>query len=155
PVALEAKEGLALLNGTHQMAGQGALLVTDAEALVRLADVTGSMSLEALWGSTVAADPRLHARRPHPGQMASAANVRRLTQASAIGAAHADCGRVQDAYSLRCLPQVHGAARTALAFAREVLTRELQSVTDNPLVLAADEAVLSGGNFHGQPLALA
>jgi histidine ammonia-lyase len=155
PLTLEAKEGLALLNGTHQMAGTGALLVADAQALVRLADVTGSMSLEALMGSTLAADPRLHAQRPHPGQAQAAANVRRLTAESAIVLSHADCDRVQDAYSLRCLPQVHGATRAALGFAREVLERELQSVTDNPLVFPEDGVVLSGGNFHGQPLALA
>jgi histidine ammonia-lyase len=155
PLVLEAKEGLALLNGTHQMAGLGALLVTDAEALVRLADVTGSMSLEALMGSTVPADPRLHGVRPHPGPAQAAANVRRLTAESAIVLSHADCDRVQDAYSLRCLPQVHGAARAALAFARQILERELESVTDNPLVFPGDGAILAGGNFHGQPLALA
>ena len=155
PLALEAKEGLALLNGTHQMAGIGALLLADAAQTLRLADVTGSMSLEALMGTNTAADPRLHALRAHPGQLASAANVRRLTEASEIIASHADCHRVQDAYSLRCLPQVHGAARAAEAFAREILTRELASVTDNPLVFPDDGHVLSGGNFHGQPLALA
>jgi len=155
PLALEAKEGLALLNGTHQMAGQGALVVADAGALVRLADVTGSMSLEALWGSTAAADARVHALRPHPGQASSAANVRRLTRGSALVAAHAGCDRVQDAYSLRCLPQVHGAARAALGFARDLLTCELGSVTDNPLLFPEDRLVISGGNFHGQPLALA
>jgi histidine ammonia-lyase len=155
PVTLEAKEGLALLNGTHQMAGLGALLLADAAGALRVADVTGAMSLEALMGTNAAADPRIHALRPHPGQVAAAANVRRLTAESAIIASHADCNRVQDAYSLRCLPQVHGAAREAHGFAAQILARELGSVTDNPLVFAADEAVLSGGNFHGQPLALA
>lgn len=155
PVELEAKEGLALLNGTHLMAGSGALLLADAGRLLRVADVTGAMSLEALLGSTRAADPRLHALRPHPGQLAAAANLRRLTAGSEIVASHADCHRVQDAYSLRCLPQVHGAAREAWAFAREVLTRELASVTDNPLVFPETGEVLMGGNFHGQPLALA
>ena len=155
PLTLETKEGLSLLNGTHQMAGLGALLVADAGALLRLADVTGTMSLEALMGTNTAADPRLHALRAHPGQVRAAANVRRLTAGSEIIASHADCGRVQDAYSLRCLPQVHGAARAAHGFAAEVLTRELESVTDNPLVFADDQAVLSGGNFHGEPLALA
>ncbi|HEV8307917.1 MAG TPA: histidine ammonia-lyase [Methylomirabilota bacterium] len=155
PLTLEAKEGLALLNGTHQMAGTGALLLHDAAAVLRLADVTGSMSLEALMGTNTAADPRLHALRAHPGQVAAAANVRRLTAASAIIASHADCHRVQDAYSLRCLPQVHGAAREAHAFARAILARELASVTDNPLIFPDDEHVLPGGNFHGQPLALA
>jgi histidine ammonia-lyase len=155
PLVLEAKEGLALLNGTHQMAGLGALLLADAAGALRVADVTGAMSLEALMGTNAAADPRIHALRPHPGQVAAAANVRRLTAESAIIASHADCNRVQDAYSLRCLPQVHGAAREAHGFAAQILARELGSVTDNPLVFAADEAVLSGGNFHGQPLALA
>jgi histidine ammonia-lyase len=155
PLTLEAKEGLALLNGTHQMAGTGTLLLADAARLLRAADVTGCMSLEALMGTNSAADPRIHALRPHPGQGAAAANVRRLTADSAIIASHADCHRVQDAYSLRCLPQVHGAARDAHAFAREVVTRELGSVTDNPLVFPEDGHVLMGGNFHGQPLALA
>jgi histidine ammonia-lyase len=155
PVVLEAKEGLALLNGTHQMAGVGTLLLADAEATARLADVTACMSLEALMGTNTAADARIHALRPHPGQGAAAANVRRLTAGSGIIASHADCHRVQDAYSLRCVPQVHGATRDACAFARAILTRELASVTDNPLVFPADERVLTGGNFHGQPLALA
>jgi histidine ammonia-lyase len=155
PLVLEAKEGLALLNGTHQMAGVGTLLLADATALARLADVTGCMSLEALMGTNTAADARIHALRAHPGQVAAAANVRRLTAESGIIASHVDCLRVQDAYSLRCLPQVHGATREALAFAQTILTRELASVTDNPLVFADDGHVLSGGNFHGQPLALA
>ena len=155
PLTLEAKEGLALLNGTHQMVGMGALLLADAASLLRIADVTGSMSLEALMGTSSAADPRIHALRAHPGHVAAAANVRRLTAESGIIASHADCHRVQDAYSLRCLPQVHGAAREAHRFAREILTCELASVTDNPLVFPEDEQVLMGGNFHGQPLALA
>jgi len=155
PVVLETKEGLALLNGTHQMAGVGALLLADAVATARLADVTGCMSLEALMGTNSAADPRIHALRAHPGQVAAAANVRRLTGESEIIASHADCHRVQDAYSLRCLPQVHGATREACTFARSILARELASVTDNPLVFPDDEQVLTGGNFHGQPLALA
>jgi histidine ammonia-lyase len=113
------------------------------------------MSLEALMGTNSAADPRIHRLRPHPGQMAAAANVRRLTEESAIIASHADCHRVQDAYSLRCLPQVHGAAREAHRFAGAILERELGSVTDNPLVFPEDAQVLMGGNFHGQALALA
>src|SRR6185369_17963236 len=104
PLALETKEGLALLNGTHLMAGLGALAVLDAERLTRLADVTGAMSLEALMGSNAAFDPRIHALRPHPGQLATAANLRRLTAESGIIASHRDCTRVQDAYSLRCMP---------------------------------------------------
>jgi histidine ammonia-lyase len=155
PLALEMKEGLALLNGTHLMAGMGALLVHDALALGRLADVAGAMSLEALMGTNAAFDPRIHALRPHPGQLDSATNLRALTADSAIIASHRDCTRVQDAYSLRCMPQVHGAAREAVRFARDVVERELASVTDNPLLFPEDGAVLSGGNFHGQPLALA
>ena len=155
PLVLETKEGLALLNGTHLMAGHGALTVLDAARLTRLADVAGAMSLEALMGSNAAFDPRIHALRPHPGQRAAAANLVRLTAESAIIASHRDCTRVQDAYSLRCMPQVHGSAREAVAFARSVIERELASVSDNPLVFPADGAVLSGGNFHGEVLGLA
>jgi histidine ammonia-lyase len=155
PLRLATKEGLALLNGTHLMAGVGALVVADAGRLTRLADVTGAMSLEALMGTNAAFDPRIHRLRPHPGQAASAANLRRLTADSAIVASHRDCTRVQDAYSLRCMPQVHGSAREAVSFARAVVERELASVSDNPLVFPADGAVLSGGNFHGEPLGLA
>ena len=150
PLSLETKEGLALLNGTHLMAGLGALAVLDATELARLADVTGAMSLEALMGSNAAFEERIHRLRPHPGQLTVAANLRALTEASAIIASHADCTRVQDAYSLRCMPQVHGAAREAIAFARTVLERELASVTDNPLVFPDDGVVRSGGNFHGE-----
>jgi histidine ammonia-lyase len=155
PLVLETKEGLALLNGTHLMAGHGALTVLDAARLTRLADVTGAMSLEALMGSNAAFDPRIHALRPHPGQLAAASNLRRLTADSGIIASHRDCTRVQDAYSLRCMPQVHGSTREAVTFARSVIERELASVSDNPLVFAADAAVLSGGNFHGEVLGLA
>jgi histidine ammonia-lyase len=155
PLVLETKEGLALLNGTHLMAGLGALAVLDAGRLTRLADVAGAMSLEALMGSNAAFDPRIHALRPHPGQRAAAANLVRLTADSAIIASHRDCTRVQDAYSLRCMPQVHGSTREAVAFARSVIERELASVSDNPLVFPADGAVLSGGNFHGEVLGLA
>ena len=155
PVRLEAKEGLALLNGTHLMAGLGTLAALDAARLASLADVTGAMSLEALMGTNTAFDSRIHALRPHPGQLACAANLRALTADSGIIASHHDCTRVQDAYSLRCMPQVHGSAREAIGFARATLERELGSVTDNPLVFAADRAVLSGGNFHGEPLGLA
>jgi histidine ammonia-lyase len=155
PLVLQTKEGLALLNGTHLTAGLGALAVADAARLARVADVTGAMSLEALMGSNAAFDGRIHTLRPHPGQRASAANLCRLTEASGIIASHRDCTRVQDAYSLRCMPQVHGASREAIGFARAVLERELTSVTDNPLVFPADEVVLTGGNFHGEPLGLA
>src|SRR2546427_3408666 len=155
PLVLETKEGLALLNGTHLMAALGALAVLDARHLARLADVAGAMSLEALMGSNAAFDARIHALRPHPGQLAVATNLRRLTAESAIIASHRDCTRVQDAYSLRCMPQVHGSTREAVTFARSVLERELASVSDKPLVLPADGAVLSGGNFHGEVLGLA
>jgi histidine ammonia-lyase len=155
PLVLETKEGLALLNGTHLMAGHGALTVLDAARLTRLADIAGAMSLEALMGSNAAFDPRIHALRPHPGQVAAAANLVKLTAESAIIASHRDCTRVQDAYSLRCMPQVHGSTREAVTFARSVIERELASVSDNPLVFPADGAVLSGGNFHGEVLGLA
>lgn len=158
-VTLEMKEGLALLNGTHFMAGLGALVLDEAWRLARLADVAGAMSLEALMGSDAAFDERIHALRPHPGQLAAAANLRGLTRDSAIIASHRDCTRVQDAYSLRCMPQVHGACREAIRFAREIVEREINSVTDNPLVFTSEggeePVVLSGGNFHGEPLALA
>ncbi len=155
PLTLEMKEGLALLNGTHVMAGLGVLLVDEAQRLARLADIAGAMSLEALMGTNAAFDWRIHALRPHPGQIEVAANLRALTRGSAIIASHRDCARVQDAYSLRCMPQVHGAAREAICFAREIVAREINSVTDNPLLFPDDGMVLSAGNFHGQPLALA
>ena len=155
PLVLETKEGLALLNGTHLMAGHGALTVLDAARLTRLADVAGAMSLEALMGTNAAFDARIHALRPHPTQQAVAANLRRLTVASGIIESHRDCTRVQDAYSLRCMPQVHGSARAAFDFAGGVLGRELGAVSDNPLVFADDGVVLSGGNFHGEVLGLA
>jgi histidine ammonia-lyase len=155
PLTLEMKEGLALLNGTHLMAGLGVLLVDEAERLARLADITGGMSLEALMGTNAAFDWRIHALRPHPGQIEVAANLRALTRGSGIIASHRDCARVQDAYSLRCMPQVHGAAREAIRFAREIVAREVNSVTDNPLLFPDDGMILSAGNFHGQPLALA
>ena len=155
PLALETKEGLALLNGTHLMATLGTLAVLDAERLARLADVAGAMSLEALMGTNAAFDERIHALRPHPGQLSVAANLRRLTAESGVIESHRDCTRVQDAYSLRCMPQVHGSAREAIAFARGILARELGAVSDNPLVFASDGVVLSGGNFHGEILGLA
>src|SRR3989441_1062251 len=132
PLVLETKEGLALLNGTHLMAGHGALTVLDAACLTRLADVAGAMSLEALMGSNAAFDSRIHALRPHPGQLAAAANLVRLTAESGIIASHRDCTRVQDAYSLRCMPQVHGSTREAVTFARSVIERELASVSAIP-----------------------
>jgi histidine ammonia-lyase len=158
PVTLEAKEGLALINGTQLMASLGTLALLDAERLCRVADIAGAMSLEALKGSVRPFDERLHAARPHPGQVVVATNLRRLLAQSQIMESHAHCGKVQDAYSLRCMPQVHGASRDALAWVRGVLEREVCSVTDNPSVFLGDDGsadILSGGNFHGQPLALA
>jgi histidine ammonia-lyase len=167
PVTLEAKEGLALINGTQYMASLGVLALLTAERLCVLADVAGSMSLEALKGSSSPFDARLQAARPHPGQGKVAANLRKLLADSAIAESHRDCGKVQDAYSLRCMPQVHGATRDALGYVRSVLEIEVNSVTDNPSVFLRDGKhaedattvteemdIISGGNFHGQPLAL-
>jgi histidine ammonia-lyase len=158
PVNLEAKEGLALINGTQYMASLGTLALRDAERLCVVADIAGAMSLEALKGSSRPFDERLHAARPHPGQTTVASNMRALLAESEIMESHSHCGKVQDAYSLRCIPQVHGATRDALSWVRAVLEREVNSVTDNPSVFVDDSGnaeVISGGNFHGQPLALA
>lgn len=155
PLQLEAKEGLALLNGTQAMCAVGGLALDRALRLVRLADVAGAMTLEALLGTPAAFDERIHSARPHPGQMAAASHLRQLLQESEIRKSHLENDpRVQDAYSLRCMPQVHGAVRTALDHAREVVETETGSATDNPLIFADDEEVLSGGNFHGAPVAL-
>ncbi|SRR6266536_1465469 len=156
PVQLEVKEGLALLNGTQAMAGVGALALHRAERVARVADVAGAMSLEALRGTPVAFDERLQAVRPHPGQAAVAAHMRELLRDSEIRRSHLENDpRVQDAYSLRCIPQVHGAVRTSLAHAVEIVEIETGSATDNPLVFPETGEVISGGNFHGAPLALA
>lgn len=158
PVVLEAKEGLALINGTQYMASLGTLALLEAERLCTVADVAGAMSLEALKGSNAPFDARLQAARPHPGQAAVAKNLRALLAESEIMESHKHCGKVQDAYSLRCMPAVHGATRDALSWVRTVLEREVNSVTDNPSVFLRDDGgadIVSGGNFHGQPLALA
>lgn len=158
PIALAAKEGLALINGTQMMTAIGALAVRDAMALCTIADVAGAVSVEALMGSKRPFDARLMRVRPHPGQDAAARNLRALLEGSEIMESHASCARVQDAYSLRCMPQVHGASRDALAWAADVLTREVNSVTDNPTVFLEDDGsaeLVSGGNFHGQPVAIA
>jgi histidine ammonia-lyase len=160
PVVLEAKEGLALLNGTEGMLAHLCLALADLDRLLRTADVACAMTVEALLGTDAAYAPELHTLRPHPGQGTSAANLRRLLAGSAIVASHAPSDHaVQDAYSLRCAPQVHGAARDVVAFAAEVAGRELASVTDNPVVLVDGDggagSVASTGNFHGQPLAFA
>jgi histidine ammonia-lyase len=155
PLRLEAKEGLALLNGTQAMGAVGALALHRAQQLVRLADVAGALTLEALKGTPVAFDERIHDARPHAGQMAVAAHLRDLLRESEIRESHLNNDpRVQDAYSLRCMPQVHGAVRTALDHARQVVEIESGSATDNPLVFSETGEVLSGGNFHGAPLAL-
>lgn len=154
PLTLQAKDGLSILNGTHFMTGAASLVLHDAERLLLSADVVAAMSLEALRGSRTAFDPRIHAARPHPGQLASAARIFALTEGSGIAESHILCDRVQDAYSLRCAAQVHGAAADAIDYLRRVLGIELNAGTDNPLVFPDDEAVLSGGNFHGEPLAL-
>jgi len=160
PLAFEAKEGLTLLNGTQHMTAVGGLALFDAEQTCLVADIAGAMSLEALKGTVRAFDERILAARPQPGQMASGALLRRLLADSDIAESHRDCGKVQDPYSLRCMPQVHGAARDVLAFARGVLEREAGATTDNPLVFVDPSVphggeILSGGNFHGQPVALA
>lgn len=155
PLALQAKEGLALLNGTQAMGAVGGLALEDARFLAGLADVAGAMTLEALLGTPVAFDSRIQAVRPHPGQVASAEHLRQLLEGSEIRQSHLDGdSRVQDAYCLRCMPQVHGAVRGALEHAREIVEIESGSATDNPLVFGETGDVLSGGNFHGAPLGL-
>lgn len=156
PLTLEAKEGLALLNGTQALTAVGALALERADRLARVADIAGAMSLDALRGTPAAFDERLHHARPHRGQGEAAAHLRELMRDSEIRASHLENDpRVQDAYSLRCMPQVHGAARDALLYARAATEIETGSATDNPLVFADTEEVISGGNFHGAPLALA
>lgn len=152
PLQLAPKEGLALINGTQASAAVGALAVADAGRLIGAADVVCALTLDALGGTDAAFDPAVHAARPHPGQGESAARLRRLLEGSAIRESHRDCGRVQDAYSLRCSPQVHGAARDALEHTHRVLSIELNSATDNPMVFP-EGRVISGGNFHGAPIA--
>jgi histidine ammonia-lyase len=160
---LEAKEGLSLLNGTQAMLAVGVLALLEAECLADSADVIGALSLESLRGTWVAFDPRLQAVRGHAGQIESARRLRQFLEDSEIRQSHLHCGRVQDAYSLRCMPQVHGAVRDTLAFARRTFEVEINAAVDNPLVfteLGAEDGgeageILSGGNFHGQPLAFA
>lgn len=152
PVTLRPKDGLALINGTQMMSAYGAWVLGRALRLERTADLLAAMSLEALQGSARPFDARIHALRPHPGQGAVAANVRALLVGSEILQSHRDCGKVQDPYCLRCVPQVHGAARDSLDHARRVVETEINSVTDNPLVFP-DGDIVSGGNFHGEPLA--
>jgi histidine ammonia-lyase len=155
PVSLAPKEGLALINGTQPSTAVLALALAGAEQLARAADIAAALSIDALRGSMHPFEPRIHAARPFPGQMISAANLDRLMQGSAINASHQNCGRVQDAYSMRCAPQVHGATRDALAFARRTVEIEANAATDNPMVFADTDDIVSGGNFHGAPVAIA
>ena len=162
PLALEAKEAVSLINGTQAMLAVGILALLAAETLVDSADVIGSLSLDALMGTVAAFDERIHAARPHPGQTRTAANLRKMIEGSEINESHRHCDRVQDAYSLRCMPQVHGAVRDSLAHCREIMERETNSAVDNPLVFVKNPKqpdgegdVISGGNFHGEPLAFA
>src|SRR3989475_2510438 len=158
PLKLQAKEGLALLNGTQATLAAGIISWRRAKQLLDLSDLAGAMSLEALKGSPVAYDSRIHQARPHHGQIAVAARLSRFLRDSEIRQSHIDCGRIQDAYSLRCIPQVHGPVRESLEYVRNVTAVELNSATDNPLVFSdggSSADVLSGGNFHGQSLGLA
>ena len=160
PVILESKETISLINGTQAMLAVGTLALLAAETLVDSGDVLGGLCCDALKGTDVAFDERIHKARPHNGQMKSAANLRRMLEGSEIRESHRACGRVQDAYSLRCIPQVHGAVRDTLTHCREVFEIEANSAVDNPLVFITDAHnaegdVISGGNFHGEPLAFA
>jgi histidine ammonia-lyase len=156
PLSLEPKEGLALVNGTQGMLAIGGLATARATLLAKAADIAAAMSVEALLGTDRAFDARLQELRPHPGQAASAENLRRLMAGSEIIASHRASGHlVQDAYSLRCAPQVHGACRDVIEFCRGVVEREMASVSDNPVVFWETGEILSGGNFHGQPVAVA
>ena len=154
PLQLEAAEGLALLNGTQMTTAIGGLAVHDAVGLSKIADIAAAMSLEVLMGSRTEFDPRIHQVRPHPGQAAAADNMRRIVHESEIISSHKDCGRIQDAYTLRCSPQVHGASKDAIAYARRVLETEMNSSTNNPLIFSDSEELLLGGNFHAQPVGL-
>ncbi len=155
PIRLETAEGLALVNGTQVMTAVGGLALYDAVRLAKLIDVSAAMSLEVLLGSRTEFDARIHQIRPHPGQRAAADNMDRIVQNSEIITSHKDCGRIQDAYTLRCSPQVHGASRDAIAYGRQVVETEMNSSTNNPLIFAGSQDFLLGGNFHGQPVALA
>jgi histidine ammonia-lyase len=154
-ITLQAKEGLALINGTHLMEAAAILALADAQTIVRTAEVACAMSIEALMGSHIPLDARIHQRRNQQGQQVTAARLRLMVSNSEINASHQNCARVQDPYTLRCAPQVLGAVRDALEYCRLIFERELDAVTDNPLVFPEQGEVLSGGNFHGQPLALA
>ena len=166
PIVLEAKEGVSLINGTQGMLSVGCLALLAAEVLIDSADVISALSLDSLRGTDVAFDPRIHQVRPHPGQLRSAENLRRMLEGSPLRESHRECGRVQDAYSLRCIPQVHGAVRDTVAHCQRVMEIEINSAVDNPLVFPPPRPmpgqaapvnrngeILSGGNFHGEPVA--
>ena len=160
PLVLESKEAISLINGTQAMLAVGTLALLSAETLVDSADVLGGLCCDALKGTDTAFDERIHEARPHAGQMKTAANLRLMLEGSQIRESHRDCGRVQDAYSLRCIPQVHGAVRDTLNHCRHIFETEANSAVDNPLVFLTDTKnaegdVISGGNFHGEPLAFA
>lgn len=159
PIRLGPKEGLALINGTQFMTAIGSLALLEAERLANVADLAGAMTVEALRGTETAFESEIHSVRPHPGQVFSAQRMQCLLLSgggkSEIALSHENCGKVQDPYSVRCIPQVHGASRDALTFVRQVLEREINSVTDNPLVFPSEKKILSGGNFHGQIIAIA
>ncbi|MBW1694228.1 MAG: histidine ammonia-lyase [Deltaproteobacteria bacterium] len=155
PIQLEAGEGLALINGTQVMTAIAALAVYDALRLSKITDIAAAISLEVLMGSRTEFDPKIHLVRPHPGQAAAADNMLRITQNSEIISSHQDCCRVQDAYTLRCSPQVHGASKDAISYAENVVVTEMNASTNNPLIFSETDEFLLGGNFHGQPIALA
>lgn len=155
PILLAPKEGLSLVNGTQATLGILALLLVDARHLFDLSDIAAAMSLDALRGSPVAFDHRIHSLRPYPGQREVAKRLTRLLEGSQIRRSHRECEKVQDAYSLRCIPQVHGACRDLINYAKSVAEIEINSATDNPLVFLEDDEILSGGNFHGEPLSFA
>ncbi len=155
PIRLASREGLALVNGTQAMTASGALSLLAAQSLMTQADIAGAMTLDALLGSGRPFDERLAMLRPHPGHVSCAANVRKLLEGSQLIESHRSCGKVQDSYSLRCMPQVHGAARDALSYARGVIEIEINAVTDNPIFYPESGEALPGGNFHGAPVAQA
>jgi histidine ammonia-lyase len=155
PVVLSAKEGLALNNGTQVMAGIGSLALLNAIDLVKSADVIAAMTVDAMKGTPRAFDSLLHNLRPHNGQVTSARNITKVMTNSPLRDSHLNCENVQDPYSLRCTPQVHGAVRDAIDYVKKTLEIEINSATDNPLIFADEDKVISGGNFHGEPLAIA
>ncbi len=155
PLKLSAKEGLALINGTQMMSAYLCKSIYDARILCKLADIAGSLSLEAMKGTSKAFDPKIQRIRPHKGQIDTAKNLKKLLAGSEIMNSHKDCGKVQDAYSLRCMPQVHGAVKDTVNYCSRVLETEINSATDNPLIFTETSEHLEGGNFHGEPVALA